>query len=182
MKYSLNVILCLAVTMCLAGCIDSETTFEAMLGSWEEQGGEGFGSCIHFTSEGVYEVFIKKPAVPKEKILELKEASDFKEKLREFLGTAYATGWWTAGRGSRYSMRGSVARDQFGLEIPLNDRALNRVAWFSVKFPSAEEFHAQNLRGEPEIKQFKKVEDCDHFEKDVNMVFDDKLVPQVDRD
>ncbi|NNL56357.1 MAG: hypothetical protein HKO71_01270, partial [Pseudomonadales bacterium] len=100
-----------------------------------------------------------------------------KEHKPEF-GVSYRAGYWSAARGGRLWMRGAMIRDSFGKELIKAERVMDKGSWRVVKFEGDDAWQMREIEGKPDQKSFTRVENCNHFEQEVNMVFDDPVWPE----
>ena len=149
----------LSICSLLASCIDSDTTYNKILGSWESLEKHKV-SCVTFTSQERYHLFQRFT------------------KTDDALGVNYRAGYWNAGRGGRLWMRGTKIRDLAGRELTTAERVMDKGSWRVVEFASEGAWSAKNLEGALNEQWFTRVTNCDHFQKDVNMVFNDPVWPE----
>ena len=75
-------------------------------------------------------------------------------------------------------MRGTKIRDLAGRELTAAERVMDKGSWRVVEFASERAWSAKNLEGALNEQWFTRVTNCDHFQKDVNMVFNDPVWPE----
>lgn len=174
----------ICVLTVLTSCIDKDFTHNKLLGSWEGSTGHDNTWCATYKDDGHFDLFSRRP-IPNFTATSLvtmgkkntEEASAEKNSTPS-LGVGYSAGYWNVARGGRFWQRGAVVRDNTGREIPANNRVVQKGDWYVIRFNNNQELSLQSITIESDNAVLTRVANCNHFEKDVNMVFNDPVWPE----
>lgn len=164
-----------------ASCLDRDFTYNKLLGSWEGANGSDNSWCATYTADARFSLFSRTPVIdmtshttPASNI-EARMPAEARSKNKTELGVGYAAGYWSVARGGRLSQRGAVVRDNMGRELTKSQRVLQPSTEYVIRFKDNDKLSLQNIENKTDHTILTRTVNCNHFSKDVNMVFNEAI-------
>jgi len=178
----------ISVIMPQASCLDREHTYSQLLGSWQGSTGPENSWCATYSGDGRYTLFSRMPIIDYESLSAqphtnraVDENSEPggqpapKKAASRELGVGLTAGYFWVARGGRFWQRGAVIRDNNGKEMPKKHRVLQHSGNYVIHFQDSETLLLQNIDIKSDNASLSRVASCAHFEKDVNMDFEEPI-------